>query len=173
MKDPNPPKLATWLLNNFGATRHRRALVGDLLEEFRGGRSRSWFWRQALLIVARQLGREAFSPGILFGVGFVFLVFALPDYVFWRLHRPLHISEWVSAAIAVAGVLSLLWYFWSRRASKWMLIAAWIAWVWFWAWVSQDSLVSRLESDAKLTAIIWVLSPFFACWVRSRPKKTR
>lgn len=48
----NPPKLATWLLDRLGFATQNPALVGDLLEEFRGGRSRGWYWRQTLTAIA-------------------------------------------------------------------------------------------------------------------------
>lgn len=44
-----PPTLATWLLSRFVDC----SLVGDLLEEYRRGRSRRWYWRQALIAVSR------------------------------------------------------------------------------------------------------------------------
>jgi len=42
----NPPRLAIWLLRN------NEALSGDLVETFREGKSRGWFWRQVLLAIA-------------------------------------------------------------------------------------------------------------------------
>jgi hypothetical protein len=46
-----PPKAATRLLERitFGPTRD--AIVGDLIEQYQHGRSRGWFWRQALLLL--------------------------------------------------------------------------------------------------------------------------
>ena len=41
-----PPAFATWLLKR--AARGNEALVGDLLEEYRQGRSAVWYWRQVL-----------------------------------------------------------------------------------------------------------------------------
>ncbi len=45
MNEMRPPSLATWLLKHTLGPRHD-ALAGDLLEEFRSGRSRAWYWRQ-------------------------------------------------------------------------------------------------------------------------------
>jgi hypothetical protein len=44
----DPPSLPAWLLEHlrFGST--GEALIGDLLEEYRRGRSSAWYWRQAL-----------------------------------------------------------------------------------------------------------------------------
>jgi preprotein translocase subunit SecY len=49
MTEEQPPTLATWLLKR--AARGNEALVGDLLEEYRRGRSTAWYWRQVLTAV--------------------------------------------------------------------------------------------------------------------------
>jgi len=49
-----PPKAARWLLEYFGWGRNNAALVGDLDERYRQGRSRSWYWRQVLVAVTSQ-----------------------------------------------------------------------------------------------------------------------
>ena len=41
----NPPTIPTWLWRHFV---WNDALIGDLIEEFRRGRSEWWYWRQAL-----------------------------------------------------------------------------------------------------------------------------
>ncbi len=56
-----PPALANWLLDRLGYARQNAALAGDLLEEFRSGRSAAWYWRQTLVVVANGIansGRE-------------------------------------------------------------------------------------------------------------------
>lgn len=47
----SPPGLATWLVRRFASLRYREALLGDLEELFAAGRSRAWYWRQALAAV--------------------------------------------------------------------------------------------------------------------------
>lgn len=47
-----PPALANWLLDRLGPTRQNAALAGDLLEDFRNGRSAGWYWRQTLRAIA-------------------------------------------------------------------------------------------------------------------------
>ena len=42
----DPPRLAVWLLRNFGSSPNNEALLGDLNERLRQGRSRIWYWRQ-------------------------------------------------------------------------------------------------------------------------------
>jgi hypothetical protein len=47
-----PPRLAVWLLNFLRVSTGNEPLTGDLLEEFRRGRTAGWYWRQALMAIA-------------------------------------------------------------------------------------------------------------------------
>jgi hypothetical protein len=46
MKLAAPPRLPTWLLNQVAPN---EALAGDLIEQFRQGRSSLWYWRQVIV----------------------------------------------------------------------------------------------------------------------------
>jgi hypothetical protein len=48
MRRTEPPPPATWILEHGIPGEYDEALAGDLLEEFRSGRSDGWFWRQVL-----------------------------------------------------------------------------------------------------------------------------
>jgi hypothetical protein len=52
MKLRRPPAIAAWLIER------NSPLAGDLLEEFQRGKSRGWFWRQALMAVLTGLGHN-------------------------------------------------------------------------------------------------------------------
>ena len=47
MKHNRPPSLATWMLEHLTPADLDEALAGDLIEDFRTGRSNLWYWRQA------------------------------------------------------------------------------------------------------------------------------
>ena len=47
-----PPRVATWLLDNFRYGPLSDSLVGDLIEQFRQGRSRYWYYRQVAVALA-------------------------------------------------------------------------------------------------------------------------
>ena len=47
----NPPRSAIWFLRH-ACPGDNEALEGDLIERFREGQTRSWFWRQVLIAVA-------------------------------------------------------------------------------------------------------------------------
>jgi len=51
MNSPRPPLLATWMLRLVIGP-HSESLEGDLLEGWRSGRSRAWYWRQVLVAVS-------------------------------------------------------------------------------------------------------------------------
>ena len=61
MKPADPPALATALLELLIPPRTSAGLIGDLIEEYRNGRSRTWYWQQmivALMMSAFREGRE-------------------------------------------------------------------------------------------------------------------
>jgi hypothetical protein len=64
--------MAVWLLKQWASPYQREALLGDLLEMYRAGRSRMWYWRQvmAALMLARvralhSLPRAGFGTALL------------------------------------------------------------------------------------------------------------
>ena len=57
MKRRNPPALAVWL-NRLGVSEGNEPLAGDLLEEFRSGRTAGWYWRQTLMAICAEPGRR-------------------------------------------------------------------------------------------------------------------
>jgi len=50
-RSADPPTMATWLLEHSTPGDRNDALEGDLLEEFRSGRSANWYWRQVVAAV--------------------------------------------------------------------------------------------------------------------------
>ena len=58
MKPTDPPALATALLELLIPPRTSAGLVGDLVEEYRNGRSRTWYWQQAIVALMRAAIRE-------------------------------------------------------------------------------------------------------------------
>jgi hypothetical protein len=58
MKASQPPILATKLLERFASGPHGDALAGDLIEQYRQGRSAAWYWRQVLSAIFVCLAKD-------------------------------------------------------------------------------------------------------------------
>lgn len=85
MKQTDPPRAAAWTLQHL-AGECNDALAGDLLEEFRSGRSAAWYWRQAIAAVLIGWGKESLRHLSSFAFAAVWAVFA-PLWVWeWMIH---------------------------------------------------------------------------------------
>jgi len=51
MTTSRPPRLADWLLRRLASGPKKPSLIGDLHEQFRGGRSAAWYWRQTFRVI--------------------------------------------------------------------------------------------------------------------------
>ena len=49
MRTGQPPRIATWMLRQFGCSPRNEAILGDLMEQYAHGRSRLWYWWQTLI----------------------------------------------------------------------------------------------------------------------------
>jgi hypothetical protein len=66
-----PPALAVWLLKRLGVAARNEPLAGDLLEEFRNGRTAAWYWRQTFMAIAAAFGLRLHSRRLEFLALFV------------------------------------------------------------------------------------------------------
>ena len=55
MRSTQPPAFPPWLLKNFGCSANNDAVLGDLDERYRQGRSYLWYWRQAVTAIVTGL----------------------------------------------------------------------------------------------------------------------
>lgn len=58
MNPKNPPRIATWMVEHLMSSDSDDAIAGDLLEHFRAGRSKGWYWRQVITAIAAGLSRR-------------------------------------------------------------------------------------------------------------------
>ena len=89
------PALALRVLRIFIPGISREALVGDLLEEFRNGRSRWWFWREVLLAVlfAFKINLQEHQAEIVFAIGITLLRVVLLKTPWWGTLWRSHLFE--------------------------------------------------------------------------------
>ena len=64
MKRSQPPILATRLLERLASGPHGDAILGDLIEQYRQGRSAAWYWRQVLLAILVGLAKDRVLGGM-------------------------------------------------------------------------------------------------------------
>src|SRR6185369_13627042 len=58
MRSMEPPKSARWFLQHLGCSPNNTAVIGDLDERYRHGRSRTWYWSQVVKAIAIGLVQE-------------------------------------------------------------------------------------------------------------------
>lgn len=108
-----PPRLATWLLNTLGT--EDRALAGDLLERYRSGQSRWWYWRQVLVGIAIGAWGDSYERiwvAVATVIGAVALV-STADVVTasarsWLLYQVIQPAAWSHPLLARHGLI-VLW----------------------------------------------------------------
>ena len=154
MRHTEPPSAATWLLKRLG--RRNESLVGDLLEEYRRGRSSSWYWRQVVAAIA--VGR---AKAVLFALA-IFAIYRIAAHIqvpgangealaaigrtagatsLWKydlvtggnLSRAtifaLGITPYISASIVVQVTVLVWWSLTGRRGTPWQLPIVRLTWV--------------------------------------------
>jgi hypothetical protein len=93
MRSDEPPRIASWLLRNFGCSPNNDAIIGDLNEKYQGGQSRFWYWRQSLVAIVAGLWNEfrthklSTASGVLTGWLSLLLMSKLLEPVYLSLHR--------------------------------------------------------------------------------------
>jgi hypothetical protein len=144
MKSDRPPVLATRLLERLVSGPHGDALAGDLIEQYRQGRSGAWFCRQVLLAILAGVGKEVRDHKLLAvraaAVGLAFyLLSAFP--IIW-------LAQWLANE-------GLLRFFWS---SIWLTYTACAVSGW---------IVARLHPAHQLAMVcVYATSLLLFEWVR-------
>lgn len=149
-----PPRLATWVLKAFGGGRAKEALAGDLIEEWRHGHSRTWYWKQVLVAVGigfcteiwahRVIAARAIATGWLasYAIGYVWSRTLIgPYYDFVRDHVSagnrifgiqfasviLGLPLWVAFGALTGWIIARL-----HRPYQAVMVTAYLGSVWLW-----------------------------------------
>lgn len=111
MRSGKPPALAVWMLEHLTQGGKKESLIGDLLEEFRDGRSASWFWRQVVAAIAVSFLNQLRAHWLTLSIQLAFA------------------AAWCWASIFVSrSFIFLRWFFtWSPNHQHWSW-TVWLAW---------------------------------------------
>ena len=98
MRQSDPPRAAAWMLRHLVPGERNDALAGDLLEEFRSGRSAAWYWCQVFASITIAYSHNIYANGsaLLFAAFWTLLApvciplpslthFSLFEREFWKL----------------------------------------------------------------------------------------
>jgi hypothetical protein len=119
MSPRKPPRVADWLLDRFGLTGQNPPLAGDLLEEFRNGRSAAWYWRQTLVAISIGSVRNVrLCSRSLTGTIVGWAAQAGVAFFLWRFHWLPQPPQIVRIIGDVATDIFLLWLVFSRKRTK-------------------------------------------------------
>jgi hypothetical protein len=79
MTELQPRPLATWLLRQFISGARNEPLIGDMVEEYRSGRSSRWYWKQVLVAILQNCFKDIHTHRLLAlrAVVMTFLVYHL------------------------------------------------------------------------------------------------
>ena len=115
-----PPILADWLLDHLGYTRRNAALAGDLLEEFRNGRSAAWYWRQTFSVIANGFPRHVASLApYLLAVSAGYAVQFPLSYALWWFGFPREVTKPLWARVCLYALMQAAGWFASAAPTKW------------------------------------------------------
>jgi hypothetical protein len=133
-------------LDRLGYTRQNVALAGDLLEEFRNGRSAGWYWRQTWAVIANGFGRHVaqLAPYLLAVSAGYAVQFSL-SYALWSLGFPREVTGSGRAKAGLWALMQVAGTFAGAAPMKWTL-GQWFA--------RLRPMFCRVGSDGQKRAVI-------------------
>lgn len=165
MSDQHPPAVATWLAQRFVPGPRRESLVGDLIEQYRQGRSGIWYWRQvfAAIVVgsAHDLAAHKLLAVRALTIGWtLYYLFSFP--VMWAGPTA---ENWLTQHVIVCEPSSFACQFWSNQFSVELLIyiaAAISGWIVARLhrkyWVAMVSLYAASVLLFECSMVVWLSS---------------
>jgi hypothetical protein len=122
MSTSQPPRLASWLLQHLASSPKPESLVGDLIEQYRNGRSATWYWRQVLTAIVVGATRDIRAHKLLAirAVAIGWLLYVLLSFpVNWLAGAS---RVWVTNWLVDTGRYSFWWVFWSGHLLGTLLV---------------------------------------------------
>src|SRR4051812_40580629 len=122
MRGQQPPRVATWLAQRLMAGPRPESLLGDLIEQYRQGRSGAWYCRQVLAAMlvgnAHDLASHKMLALSALTIGWT-LYYLLSFPVTWVGGIA---ENWVSQQVIVCGPASFWCQFWRNQLSAELMI---------------------------------------------------
>ena len=138
MSSSHPPRVAHWLLERWASGPQRESLVGDMLEQYRRGRSATWYWRQTVSAIVTSFAAGSWQHKWLAVSVTVLSVYLGDIYMFsrlwvwvWRLDRlwyPRLINSRWSWMVINPWAYRLQPYFWTSNVA-WCAILSALSWI--------------------------------------------
>lgn len=122
MSDQQPPALATWVAQRLMSSPRRESLLGDLIEQYRQGRSSVWYWRQVCAAIVVGAVHDLAAHKLLalraLAIGWsLYYLFSFP--VSWGGRAA---EQWIGQEIIVCEPTSFSCQFWLNQFSAELLI---------------------------------------------------
>jgi hypothetical protein len=154
MRRSEPPPLATWLLEHCVPADHSDELAGDLLEDFRAGRSDSWYWQQTLSACAVSWGEGLRARMTL-------LLFAL----LWCMLAPAWkaVIDGIDSAPGLDRIMPYLGPFWIFAAlAGWVILHSIFLWAGILVYYIANKSLGRIFRRGKLSRALLLAPLVFA-----------
>lgn len=130
-----PPLVATWFLEVLGSDPRNDQMVGDLIERYSRGRSRSWYWRQMVAAIATSFLQQLRSQ--------------------WLMVISALIAGWCLWSILAAGLnagLNAVIHPWEKQLP--IVVAA----LWWTGWLANRAIsgwmIGRFYSKSRVASVL-------------------
>ena len=149
-----PSRQATWVLGHLTTGPRDEALAGDLLEEFRAGRSSGWYWRQVLsaCIVSWSKSLVMRAPALAFALLWSTLAPAWKILVDGIVDSPVFASLW--------DALGPLWL--PFACAGWVALHATFLWAGILAYLLTHTLLGKSIRQREARRAFWLAPLLFA-----------
>jgi hypothetical protein len=160
MRRIEPPATATWLLEHFTLGDRNEALAGDLLEEFRNGRTAGWYWSQVLVSVVLSWFRGSVAHASVPAFAALWSVVAPSWFVFtYKIQNDSTVLNGLLCKLAFPW--STIGYFgWSLTVSLTFIWMGTGLYLFFQVWITRS--FSNLQLRRRLWLSVFVYIAFFA-----------
>jgi len=158
------PAVATWFLDRFGVARQNDALIGDLAEEYQAGKSRAWYWWQALVAIAVGVVRDVRRHKLL-ALRSIALAWIVDRSFQWFSRNLWMLIPRYGTRVVFHWYDPGSWGQWSPfpawdqwNPSSQMVFSVGLAYAWAFTWVAIGWLVARIHRKQAAAMVLTVMT---------------